>query len=143
MVVTSKITLHSPNPAPKLVDITDQVEEMVKKSGVQEGQALIFAQHTTAALTIQENEEGLKKDLAWFLDTLAPKDYDYHHHQSFDHQHGEPPNGHAHCQHVVLGPSEIIPVSQGKILLGRYQKIFLVELDRKRLRTIVIQVMGE
>ncbi len=143
MIQTSIIVLKSKNPAVKLMDITSKVDKMVAKSKIKDGQVLVFARHTTAAVIIQENEPGIGKDLHNLLHAVAPKDGHYHHAFSEDHLVDKMPNGHSHAQHVLLGSSEIIPLQKGKMLLGTYQKIFLVELDRTRMREIVVQVTGE
>lgn len=143
MIITKILSFKSKNPAVKLMDVTPQVEQMVEKSRIKEGQVLVFARHTTAAVVLQEDEKGMHQDLHELLHSLAPKDKDYHHSLSPDHQKDQLPNGHSHVQHVLLGSSEIIPLAKGKMLLGTYQKIFLVELDRTRMRDIVVQVTGE
>lgn len=144
MIHTNIIILKSKNPAVKCMDITPRVEKVVGKSSVKDGQVLVFARHTTAAIIIQESEPGINKDLHKLLHSLAPKDEGhYHHAKSPDHQKDKMPNGHSHVQHVLLGSSEIIPLANGKMMLGTFQKIFLVELDRTRMREIVVQVTGE
>lgn len=143
MVLTKILTIKSKNPAVKMMDITGRVEREVAKSQVKDGQVLVFARHTTAAVVLQEDEPGINKDLHDLFQTIAPKDKAYHHTRSLDHQKDGLPNGHSHVQHTLLGSSEIIPLADGKMLLGTYQKIFLVELDRTRMRDIVVQVTGE
>ncbi len=142
MVVTKQVKFKSHNPALKLMDITPKVEKVVKESKITDGQVLVFARHTTAAIVLQENEPKLHRDLHNLLYKLAPKEEDYRHNSAPDHLADGMPNGHAHCHHVLLGASEIIPLSKGKLLLGRYQRIFLAELDRSREREIVIQIVG-
>lgn len=143
MVTTEKLTIKSTDNAPELINITKTVKEIVKKSRVKNGQVLVFAQHTTAAIVIQENETGLYKDLVNFLEKLAPKDNHYHHNDVALSIPDEPLNAHSHCRHLLLGCSEVVPIEKGELLLGTYQHIFLIELDHSRQRTIVVQVMGE
>lgn len=143
MIYTDKIVVKSPNPAPKLLDITKRVERMVVKSKISDGTVLIFSRHTTAAVILQEPEKGLIKDIRRVICDFAPKDHQYHHSNSPDHLADGLPNGHSHCQHILLGSSELIPLFDGKMMLGTYQRIFLVELDRTRMREIVVQVTGE
>lgn len=143
MIYTKTISFKSHNPAVKMMDITSKVEKEVGKSKIKDGQVLVFARHTTAAVILQENEPGIGQDLHNLLHTIAPKDGHYQHGFSKDHLADKMPNGHSHAQHVLLGSSEIIPLQKGKMLLGTYQKIFLVELDRTRMRDIVVQVSGE
>lgn len=143
MVVTKIISLISHNPALKLMDITGKVDKVVKSSKIKDGTVLVFSRHTTAAIILQENEKGLGKDFHNLLYSIAPKNGHYHHSNSADHLKDKMPNGHAHCQHVLLGSQEIIPLFNSRMMLGQYQKIFLVELDRSRQREIVVTVCGE
>lgn len=144
MVATSTITVNSTDSVPELIDITDKVLSFVKNSTVINGQVTIFSQHTTAAIILQENEPGIHKDMQKFLKELCPKDKDYHHAKSLDHLADQMPNGHSHLQHFLLGgASQTIPIIDGKLALGRFQSIFLAELDRARTRNIVVQVIGE
>lgn len=82
-----------------------------------------------------------------FLEQIAPPENDYKHNDftvriSNMDEEDECPNGHAHCQHLCLGTSETIPINQGKFILGQWQRIFLVELDRPRERNITVQIIG-
>jgi len=133
--------------APQFVDITDEVEEAIRASGVQNGLVLIYSRHTTAAIRINENEPLLLHDLEEFLRRVAPPDLDYRHNdfsiRTTNMTEDECPNGHAHCQHLLMGASEAVPIIAGKAQLGRWQRIFLVELDRPRAREVIIQIVGE
>jgi len=133
--------------APQFVDITDEVEEAIRASGVQNGLVLIYSRHTTAAIRINENEPLLLHDLEEFLRRVAPPDLDYRHNdfsiRTTNMTEDECPNGHAHCQHLLMGASEAVPIIAGKAQLGRWQRIFLVELDRPRAREVIIQIIGE
>lgn len=144
VVNTSTITITSSNEVPELTNITDQVQKTVQESGVQNGQVTVFSQHTTAAVLIQENELGIHKDLKELLEQLAPSEKEYHHSVAPDHVADRMPNGHSHLRHFLLGGSfQTIPVENGKLLLGQFQSLFLVELDRARTRKVIVQVMGE
>jgi len=107
---------------------------------------LVFTRHTTAAIEINEDEPLLMEDLKQFLLRIAPRDGNYKHNDFFirtaNMTEDECPNGHAHCQHLLLGTSETIPVVDSELLLGRWQCIFLIELDRPRERQVFIQVQG-
>lgn len=133
--------------APEFIDITDKVEIYVRESHIGNGWALVFSQHTTAAIVIQENEPLLLTDMASAVERIAPQGTHYRH-NDFEvrtvHMHeDECPNGHSHCQHLALGASETIPVVDGKMALGEFQRIFMVELDeQKSHRQILVQVMG-
>ncbi len=135
MISKYTISLNSSDEVPDFIDITEQVADLVEKSGVQEGQVLIFSQHTTAAVVIQEDDKAIFKDVKDTLDLVASKTREY--------QHNIDGNGYAHCQHIFIGPSEVVPVSEGKMMLGTYQHIYLVELDRARARQVIVQVSGE
>ncbi|MDO8452329.1 MAG: secondary thiamine-phosphate synthase enzyme YjbQ [bacterium] len=140
---TGTITIKSSDEVPEFIDITDQVQEEVKKSEVQNGQVLVFAKHSTAGVIIQEPEEYLKEDFRDFLKKVAPKEVEYKHSNSPDHILDKMPNGHSHLQHLFLGSSEVIPFTDGELMLGTYQRIYLVELDRARTRSVIVQVVGD
>lgn len=132
--------------APQFIDITEQVKQALARSLIREGSMLIFSRHTTAAIKINEREPLLLHDMEQFLERVAPRNGDYKHNdfviRTANMTEDECPNGHAHCQSLTLGNSETIPVSEGKLLLGRWQSIFLIELDRPRDRTVIMQVQG-
>jgi secondary thiamine-phosphate synthase enzyme len=132
--------------APEFIDITDEVTGVVDASGVQFGQVTVFSQHTTAAIKINENEPLLLRDLARTLRQLAPAN-SYYEHNDFSRRtvnmnEDECANGHAHCQHLFLSASETIPVVDGRISLGRWQRVFLIELDHPRGRRVLVNVVG-
>ncbi|MCD6136091.1 YjbQ family protein [Candidatus Bipolaricaulota bacterium] len=141
-----EILKHTASGAPEFIDITQEVKDVLTRSGIREGSVLIFTRHTTAAIEINEDEPLLMQDLKQFLLRMAPRDGDYKHNDFFirtaNMTEDECPNGHAHCQHLLLGTSETIPVVEGELLLGRWQRIFLIELDRPRERQVFIQVQG-
>jgi secondary thiamine-phosphate synthase enzyme len=132
--------------APEFIDITKDVASAVEESGIQEGMVMVFSRHTTAAIKINENEPLLLRDMARFLQDAAPREAEYRHNdfviRTANMTDDECPNGHSHCQHLLLGASETIPVVGGRPLLGRWQSVFLIELDRPRDREVVIQVQG-
>jgi len=132
--------------APEFIDITDEVLGAVEESTVQEGAVTVFSRHTTAAVVINENEPLLLRDMARFLEGAAPRQADYRHNdfviRTANMTEDECPNGHSHCQHLFLGTSETVPIADGRPLFGRWQRVFMIELDRPRDREIVIQVQG-
>ena len=134
--------------APEFVDITDRVVEVLRGSGIRNGSALVFSRHTTAAVTIQENEPLLLNDMASLLERLAPRSARYGHNdfsiRTVHMEEDECPNGHSHCQHLVLGSSETIPVVDGTLALGKWQRVFMVELDDGKIapREVLVQIMG-
>ena len=131
----------------QLLDITDEVAAIVRSTGVRDGIVTILSRHTTAAVRIQEDEPLLLEDLLEFLRRLAPKNAHYRHNDfriRTHHMHDdESPNGHSHCLQFLLGTSESVPVMDGELQLGQWQRIFLVELDGPRpKREILVQTVG-
>jgi secondary thiamine-phosphate synthase enzyme len=137
--------------SPEFIDITDDVQGFIQSSGVTQGMVVVFSKHTTAAVVIQENEPLLLEDFKGLLEKIASSDASYQH-NDFDvrtvHMHeDECPNGHSHCQHLVLGSSETIPLVEGKMTLGEWQRVFMVELDGEKAeqvgyRELIIQILG-
>jgi secondary thiamine-phosphate synthase enzyme len=132
--------------APEFTDITDDVTDLVERSGVLNGLVVVFSMHTTAAIRINESEPELLKDMSRFLREIAPHDRAYYHNnfdvRTVNMEEDECPNAHSHCQHLMLSASETIPVVNGRVQLGHWQRIFLVELDRPKDRRVSVQVMG-
>lgn len=132
--------------ARQFIDITDDVERVVASSGVADGWVTVFSRHTTAAIKINEHEPELLKDLSQLLVSVAPETGAYFHNdftvRSINMNEDECPNGHAHCQHLLLGASETIPLVDARLMVGRWQRIFLIELDHGRARDVVVSVMG-
>jgi secondary thiamine-phosphate synthase enzyme len=144
---TRVLTLATHEPI-QLVDITRAVAAVVRQARVQDGLVQVFSRHTTAAIRIQEDEPLLLEDLRCFLSRLAPPDATYGHNDfrvRTQHMHpDERPNGHAHCLQLLLGSSESVPVMDGELQLGEWQRLFLVELDGPRpRRELLVQVMGQ
>jgi len=130
----------------EFIDITDEVVRIVESAGIAFGQVAVFSQHTTAAIKINEHEPLLLRDLARTLRNLAPPNAYYEHNdfsrRTVNMNPDECANGHAHVQHLFLGTSETIPVVDGRITLGAWQRIFLIELDHPRLRRVLVNVVG-
>jgi secondary thiamine-phosphate synthase enzyme len=131
----------------QFLDITDEVASFVRTAGLREGVVTVFSRHTTAAVCIQEDEPLLLEDLREFLERAAPAGAHYRHNDfrvRTVHMHDdESPNGHAHCLQLMLGTSETIPVLDGELLLGTWQRVFLVELDGPRAsREVILQAQG-
>ena len=133
--------------APEFIDITDWVSSCVGDSQVDNGFAVVFSKHTTAAVKINENEPLLLEDMAAFLEEVAPRHADYRHNdfeiRTVNMNPDESPNGHAHLQHLLLGTSETVPIINGEMQFGTYQSIFFIELDHPRNREVMVQVVGE
>ena len=118
----------------ELIDITSEVKEEVKISGIQEGICLISTRHTTAGIIINENESGLREDILNLLDRLVPPGAGYRHDRIDN-------NADAHLKAVLLGASESLPIVQGKLELGTWQSIFFAEMDGPRHRTVNLTVL--
>ncbi|HID76658.1 MAG TPA: YjbQ family protein [Planctomycetaceae bacterium] len=120
-------------------DVTGQVAEVVRRSGIRKGVAQIFAVGSTAAVGTVEFEPGLQRDVPETLDRLIPPSRDYGHEQRW-----HDGNGHSHLQATLLGPSMAVPVADGSLVLGTWQQIFHLDCDvRARQRTVVVTVMGQ
>jgi len=127
--------------ARQFVDITDEVRSRIAGSSIREGIAVVSSRHTTAAIVVNEHEPELLKDLDRLLNELAPDGHAYAH-DAVPCGPDEYPNGHAHCQALLLNTSASIPIPSGDLHLGRYQRIFLVELDQARARHVTLVVLG-
>lgn len=129
----------------EFVDITDQVQEVIDRSGVREGQVLIYSQHSTLSVVINHNEPMLLQDFMRILYRLVPVDEQYSH-DLFEIRRDSVSdgrsNGHSHCKAFILGSSETVPIEKGKLFLGGRQSIFAVEFDGSRKRDVLTQVMG-
>jgi secondary thiamine-phosphate synthase enzyme len=143
---TSETFAYQTGYAPQFIDITDDIAAAVQRSGITNGIACVFSRHTTAAIKINEREPELLKDMARFLEELAPVEGEYCHNnfdvRTVNMEEDECPNAHSHCQHLMLSAGESIPVTGGRMHLGRWQRIFLVELDRAKLRQVSVQTLG-
>jgi secondary thiamine-phosphate synthase enzyme len=121
----------------ELIRITDKVKEAVKKSGVKEGLCLVSAMHLTAAVIIQDDEEGLHEDIWEWLERLAPFRSGYKHHRT-----GED-NGDAHLKNLLVHLQVVLPITKGELDLGPWQEIFYAEFDGQRPKRVVIKIIGE
>jgi secondary thiamine-phosphate synthase enzyme len=122
-----------------MIDVTDRVVEIVRRSGLTTGVVQIFCVGSTAAVGAIEFEPGLERDLPEMLDRLIPPSRDYGHEQAW-----HDGNGHSHLQATLLGPSLSLPVADRKPVLGTWQQIIHLECDvRSRHRTMIVTVIGE
>ena len=129
----------------QFVDLTELVAERVRRSGIGHGLVCVQTRHTTTAVVVNENEPLLIEDAKRMLERLAPRDARYGHnelHRRRGAAADESPNGDAHCRALLLGSSETLAVKSGALQLGRWQRVFLVELDGPRPRTLCVVVMG-
>ena len=121
----------------EFIRITDQVAAAVAKSGVQEGMALVSAMHITAAVYVNDWEDGLIADFQEWLEKLAPAGRPYRHHQT-----GED-NADAHLKRTLMGHQVIVPITAGKLDLGPWEQVFYAEFDGRRRKRVIVKVMGE
>ena len=132
--------------APEFLDITQEITDIVHESGARDGLVCVYTKHTTAAIKINENEPLLLSDMESFLERMAPQDAHYRHNdfslRTVNMTEEECPNGHSHCRHLLLGTSETIPLIDGELQLGTYQRVFLIELDRPRKREVLVSIVG-
>jgi secondary thiamine-phosphate synthase enzyme len=120
----------------EFVNITAQVEEAIRKSGVKEGMVLVSAMHITAAVYVNDAEDGLIEDIKEWLRGLAPEK-DYRHHRT-----GED-NGQAHLKNLIMHHQVMVPVTNGKADFGPWQQVYYAEFDGRRAKRVIIKVMGE
>jgi secondary thiamine-phosphate synthase enzyme len=123
--------------AREFVNITDEVEDFVRSSGVREGLCLVSAMHITAGVFVNDAEPGILQDIGDWAERLAPEGPDYLHHRT-----GEV-NGHAHLKSILVHHQVILPVTEGRLDLGPWQQVYYAEFDGKRRKRVVMKVIGE
>ena len=122
-----------------IIDVTEKVQELLWKHGFDEGQVLVFVAGSTAGITTIEYEPGLLEDIPAAFEKIAPKGAPYRHEEAW-----HDGNGHSHVRASLLGPSLTVPFRKGKLLLGTWQQIVVIDFDnRARQRDIVVQLTGE
>jgi secondary thiamine-phosphate synthase enzyme len=121
-----------------VIDVTTSVQGIVEEAGVGEGQALVFVRGSTAAISTMEFEPGGVHDLRAMLERLIPTRGDYEHNR-LNHD----SNSHAHQRATLVGPSEAVPVLDGRLVLGTWQQLVLIDFDdRPRERTVIVQILS-
>jgi secondary thiamine-phosphate synthase enzyme len=120
----------------EIVDLTDEVLEAARESGIRDGLLVVQLPHATAALVLNEGEEGLKRDLLEKLDDLVPVRGGYHHDRIDD-------NAHAHLKSALIGTSAVLPIADGHIVRGTWQNFLIVEQDGPRRRRLTVFAIGE
>ena len=121
----------------EFVRITDDVARIVRDSGVTDGIVLVSAMHITAAVFVNDWEDGLLHDFDAWLDKLAPAGLPYEHHQT-----GED-NADAHLKRTIMGHQVILPITKGALDLGPWEQVFYGEFDGRRRKRVVVKVMGQ
>ena len=120
----------------EMIDITGQVDSVVRESGIADGEVVVFCPHTTAGITINENADpSVPHDILLTLDELLPR-------LRAGYRHGEG-NSDAHCKSSLVGCSEQVMLRNGALVLGTWQGIFFCEFDGARSRKVIVQVRGE
>ncbi len=123
----------------EIIDITDQVEEQVRTSGIRDGFALVSALHITASVFVNDHEPGLWQDiLHWLEHTVAPWSPDRYRHNDT----GED-NAAAHLRSLTIGHEVIIPITDGRMDLGPWQRVFYGEWDGQRRKRVIVKILGE
>ena len=130
---TVQVSTHSRR---ELVDITDRVEDSVRRSQVRDGLCLVYSPHSTTAIIVNENESGLREDIVKKVGQDYPKGAGWLHDRVDD-------NADAHLASSFIGSARVFPVRDGRLLRGTWQNVFLLELDGPRSRKVTIEVLGE
>ena len=120
----------------EFVRITDEVSAILKKSGIQDGIALVSAMHITAGVYVNDWENGLIEDFQTWLEKLAPSGMPYKHHQT-----GED-NADAHLKRTLMGHQVMLPITGGTLDLGPWEQVFYAEFDGQRKKRVIVKVMG-
>jgi secondary thiamine-phosphate synthase enzyme len=125
----------------ELVDLTERVGEMVRRSGVREGLASVWSMHTTCALFVNETQAALHADIKRFLEEIVARDAAWMHNDP-EHSDCDRMNADSHLRAMLLGHSLAVQVSAGDLVLGQWQRILAAELDGPRERTLRVQIIG-
>lgn len=131
----------------QFIDITEAILELVRKAAIRNGLVNVQTRHTTTAILVDEHEPLLLEDMKKALERLAPRGGAYQHNdldiRTANLSPEEPANGHSHCKALFLRTAETLNIVEGAILLGRWQRIFFVELDSARKRTVSVLILGQ
>jgi secondary thiamine-phosphate synthase enzyme len=121
-----------------IIDITPGVEEVVHTAGIADGLVSVFVAHSTAAISLIEYEPGGVTDLRELMERIVPQGGDYAHNRM-----AGDTNAHAHLRAAIIGPSEVVPLKDGRLQTGTWQQFVLVDFDdQPRERTVLVQVIG-
>lgn len=120
----------------EVIDISSMIENWLRESNVGNGLLLVYTPHTTAALAINEYESGLRQDILEMLKSLTKPDAHWRHNLIDN-------NAHAHLANVIVGGDKIVPVENGKLTLGTWQRLLFIELDGPRRREVRLVYVGE
>jgi secondary thiamine-phosphate synthase enzyme len=133
---TKHLTFHTEKRR-EYINITDEVAGAVAESAIKEGLALVSAMHITAAVYVNDAEEGLIEDIDEWLEQLAPARPDYRHHLT-----GED-NGDAHLKNLLIHHQVLLPITNGRLDLGTWQQVYYAEFDGQRRKRVIVKIIGE
>lgn len=134
---TKTLTMHTPTRV-AFINLTPEVEKAVAESGIKEGLCLVNAMHITASVFINDNEPGLHRDYARWLEELAPHDP-----QRWEHNRTGEDNGDAHAKRQIMGREVVVAITGGRLHFGPWEQIFYGEFDGKRPKRVLIKIIGE
>jgi secondary thiamine-phosphate synthase enzyme len=134
--LTKYLTFHTEKRR-EYINITDEVAGAVAESAIKEGLALVSAMHITAAVYVNDAEEGLIEDIDEWLEQLAPARPDYRHHLT-----GED-NGDAHLKNLLIHHQVLLPITHGRLDLGTWQQVYYAEFDGQRRKRLIVKIIGE
>ena len=147
MKIINHVLSLTTNATLDFIDVTDKVKKVIKEKGIKDGIINVQSMHTTMAVIIQEAEPLLLGDLKKTLEKVAPRTMEYMHDnfeiRTVNMNPNEPVNGHSHCKAVFLTPGVFLNIVKSKLQLGKWQRIFAVELDDSRSRQIALQIIGK
>lgn len=133
---TEYLTMHTNNRR-EFINITGECENVLTKSGIQNGFMLVSAMHITAGVYVNDAESGLIADIEEWLEKLAPSGMNYRHHRTGEN------NGDAHLKNLLIGHEVILPITKGKFDFGPWQQVYYAEFDGQRSKRIILKVLGE
>jgi secondary thiamine-phosphate synthase enzyme len=138
-IKTIELFFDKPKEDLYIKNITDDVSKAIKESKIKEGIVNIFVSGSTASVSTMEFEPNLVKDIEKAMERIAPSDIEYEHHKTWGDE-----NGKSHVRATIVGPSLTVPFKDGKLLLGTWQQIVLLDFDvPKRKRKVIVQIIGE
>ena len=134
---TEYLTINTKEPI-EFVNITREVEKVVKKSGIKEGICLVNPMHITASVFINDEESGLKEDWKKWLKGLAPKDV-----KKYKHNLTGEDNAHSHLKRTIMGREVVVAITEGRLDFGPWEQIFYGEFDGRRRKRVLVKIIGE
>jgi secondary thiamine-phosphate synthase enzyme len=147
MKIINQVIELTTNATLDFIDVTDKVKKIIKEKGIKDGVINVQSMHTTMAVIIQEAEPLLIGDLKKALEKIAPRTMKYMHDnfeiRTVNMNPNEPINGHSHCKATFLTPGVFLNIVGSELQLGKWQRVFAVELDNARPRKIALQIIGE